>query len=41
MDCGLEVTAVDLSGEMVNKCREKGIDAYELDYYDINGATRS
>ena len=29
MDCGLEVTAVDLSGEMVKKCKERGIDAYE------------
>lgn len=36
MNNGLEVTAVDLSSEMVSKCREKGIEAYELDYYNLS-----
>jgi Cyclopropane fatty acid synthase and related methyltransferases len=34
-DNGLKVTAVDLSAEMVRHCREKGIEAYELDYSDV------
>jgi cyclopropane fatty-acyl-phospholipid synthase-like methyltransferase len=36
MNNGLKVTAVDLSKEMVNKCTEKGIDAHELDYYNLS-----
>ena len=35
MNAGLRVTAADLSAEMVKKCREKAIDAHELDYYNI------
>ena len=34
MDNGLTVTAIDLSPEMVSKCKEKDIDAYELDFYN-------
>jgi cyclopropane fatty-acyl-phospholipid synthase-like methyltransferase len=34
MNNGLQVTAVDLSSEMVNKCKEKSIEAYELDFYN-------
>lgn len=36
MDCGFEVTAVDLSGEMVKICRGKGINTFELDFYDLS-----
>jgi len=36
MDGGLKVTAVDLSCEMVKKCKEKGIDVYELDFYNLS-----
>ncbi|MBU5483793.1 GNAT family N-acetyltransferase [Clostridium sp. MSJ-11] len=32
---GLEVVAVDLSSEMVNICKDKGLEAYELDFYNI------
>lgn len=35
MENGLTVTAVDLSPAMVQKCREKSIDAHELDYYNV------
>ena len=30
-DGGLQVTAVDLSAEMVRRCRAKGVEAYELE----------
>ena len=40
MNCGLTVTAVDISSEMVKNCREKGINAYELDYYNISSLDR-
>lgn len=40
MDMGLEVTAVDMSSEMVRVCREKSIDAYELDFYNISTLNR-
>jgi SAM-dependent methyltransferase len=33
---GFGVTAVDISGEMVRLCKEKGVDAYEMDFYDLN-----
>jgi len=36
MDSGLTVTATDLSAEMINKCREKSINAHELDYYNLS-----
>lgn len=36
MDSGLDVTAVDLSSEMVKICREKSINAYELDFYNLS-----
>ena len=37
---GLEVTAVDLSSEMVRMCKDKGINAYELDFYDLSGLNK-
>lgn len=40
MENGLSVTAVDLSKEMVSKCREKGIEAYELDFYNLSSLNR-
>jgi len=35
LENGLTVTAIDLSCEMVKRCKEKGICAYELDYYQV------
>ncbi len=36
MDNNIDVTAVDLSDEMVKLCREKGIKSYELDFYNLH-----
>jgi len=36
MNGGLTVTAIDLSIEMVKKCREKGVTAHELDFYNLS-----
>jgi cyclopropane fatty-acyl-phospholipid synthase-like methyltransferase len=36
MDNNLDVTAVDLSGEMIQLCHEKGIQAYELDFFNLH-----
>ncbi len=33
---GLAVTAVDFSEQMVRLCREKGIDAYEMDFCELS-----
>lgn len=35
---GLQVTAVDLSEEMVKLCRLKGLDAYAMDFYELGFA---
>jgi cyclopropane fatty-acyl-phospholipid synthase-like methyltransferase len=35
LDNNLQVTAADLSAEMVKLCREKDIKAYELDFFEI------
>lgn len=35
MGNNLQVTAIDLSDEMVKLCREKGIDAYEMDFNNL------
>lgn len=40
MNNGLEVTAVDLSSEMVNKCKEKAVEAYELDFYNLSSLNK-
>ena len=32
---GLNVTAVDISDENIRSCREKGIEAYALDFYKL------
>ncbi|MCL2708756.1 MAG: class I SAM-dependent methyltransferase [Defluviitaleaceae bacterium] len=32
---GMDVTAIDLSGENIGKCLEKGIDAVRMDAYDL------
>jgi len=37
---GLNVVAVDLSKEMVKKCVEKGIETYELDFYDLSSLNK-
>jgi cyclopropane fatty-acyl-phospholipid synthase-like methyltransferase len=36
MENGLKVNAVDLSDEMVKLCREKGIEAQQLDFYNLS-----
>jgi len=36
MNNGMEVVAIDLSSEMVERCKEKSIEAYELDFYDLS-----
>lgn len=36
MENGLRVKATDLSSEMVALCREKGIDALELDFFNLD-----
>jgi len=36
MENGLKVVAVDLSSEMVKNCKEKGIETYEMDFYDLS-----
>jgi cyclopropane fatty-acyl-phospholipid synthase-like methyltransferase len=40
MNNGLMVTAVDISDEMVKKCREKTIEAYELDFYNLSSLNK-
>jgi Methylase involved in ubiquinone/menaquinone biosynthesis len=40
MDNGLTVIAIDLSSEMINKCREKSIEAYELDFYNLSSLNK-
>ena len=40
MDCGFNVVAVDLSNEMVKRCVEKGIEAYELDFYSLSSLNK-
>lgn len=40
MQSGFDVTAVDLSDEMVKKCREKGVEAFELDFYNLSSLDR-
>ncbi|MDF2685773.1 MAG: class SAM-dependent methyltransferase [Clostridia bacterium] len=37
---GLMVIAVDISNEMVKKCREKAIEAYELDFYNLSSLNK-
>jgi streptomycin 3"-adenylyltransferase len=36
MEKGFDVTAVDISREMVKLCREKSINAYEMDFYSLH-----
>ena len=36
MNNGLAVIAVDLSSKMVNNCKEKGIESYEFDFYNLS-----
>ena len=40
MKCGLRVTAVDLSSEMVKICSKKSVEAYEWDFYNIAALNR-
>ncbi|MCL1795989.1 MAG: class I SAM-dependent methyltransferase [Clostridia bacterium] len=41
MQNGLSVVAVDLSAEMIERCRAKGIDALEMDFYNITKLNRT
>lgn len=34
-DCGIKVTCIDISKEMIRLCREKNIDAYVMDFYNL------
>ncbi len=38
---GLDVIAVDISKIMVEKCRDKGLDAYELDFYNLKSLNKT
>lgn len=38
---GMDITATDLSPEMVKLCQEKGIQAYVRDFYDLGFSTNS
>ena len=40
MNNNLKVTAVDLSSEMVCKCKEKGIETYEMDFYNLSSLNK-
>jgi SAM-dependent methyltransferase len=40
-DGGLEVIATDLSSENVKRCREKGLTAYEMDFFHLDFPLRS
>jgi cyclopropane fatty-acyl-phospholipid synthase-like methyltransferase len=41
MEEGLSVIALDLSTEMVKKCKEKNIKAYEIDFYNISSLNKT
>ena len=40
MSQGFAVAAVDISKEMVKRCREKSIEAYEMDFYKLSTLNR-
>ncbi|KIL39879.1 hypothetical protein SD70_17470 [Gordoniibacillus kamchatkensis] len=40
-DCGYEVTSTDLSQEMVRYCREQGLNAMVMDFYNLEFADES
>lgn len=40
MNNGLNVTAIDFSAEMVKKCVEKNIEAYEMDFYNLSSLNK-
>ncbi|MBL4934468.1 class I SAM-dependent methyltransferase [Clostridium sp. YIM B02515] len=40
MNWGLSVIAIDLSSKMIRLCKEKGIEAYELDFYNISNLNK-
>lgn len=33
---GLQVTCIDISTEMIKACKEKALEAYVMDFYDLN-----
>lgn len=35
-DCGLEVTCIDISPKMIEVCKNKGLEAYVMDFYSID-----
>lgn len=40
LDNGFKVTAIDISVNMVEKCKQKGIEAYELDFYNLSALNK-
>ncbi|WP_028551072.1 class I SAM-dependent methyltransferase [Paenibacillus sp. UNC451MF] len=40
-ECGFEVTCIDLSEEMVRHCKEKGLNAEVMDFYQLDFADQS
>ena len=40
MNNGMNVVAVDLSSEMVKNCRDKSIETYELDFYNLSSLNK-
>ncbi|WP_282937145.1 class I SAM-dependent methyltransferase [Paenibacillus sp. RC67] len=40
-ECGLEVSCIDLSEEMVRHCKEKGLNASVMDFYQLDFADQS
>jgi len=41
LDSGMKVTAIDLSREMIELCKQKSIEAYEMDFYDLSRLGKS
>ena len=40
-ETGINVTAIDISQKMVKKCKEKLIEAYELDFYEVSSLKKT
>ena len=40
MDSGFVVTAVDISGEMVKQCKQRDVDAFKLDFYELSSLNK-
>ena len=40
MKKGIQVTAVDIADENIRSCREKGVEAYTLDFYELSSLNK-